>query len=146
MLFEVLTGKGLSNNVTRSGDRQAVVRQTMQEHNDLMDPAIQFPVEYSAALRMPPGPQRSALLDKLKMDAVTKEQEDPRYWNDEKPRRFVSQSSSFIGDIDYSPETNMAMVQMGDKVYPYAANPNQMTQWLNSPSMEKYYWQNFRNK
>ena len=139
MLYEVMTGKGLGNNAAKSGNRLAAERQTELEHNELLDPAVQFPVQYAEALAMPPGPARSAMLDKLKYDAEEVEKEYPKYWNDQNPRKPIAQSSSFIGNIDYSPEGNMATVTMGNHVYHYVLNPKQMADWVNSPSMEDYY-------
>ena len=37
MLFDVISGNGLSNNVLKSGDRQATYRQTQEEHDNLLD-------------------------------------------------------------------------------------------------------------
>ncbi len=76
----------------------------------------------------------------LVAQAELREAEYPKYWDDSVPRRDISQSSSFIGPIDYDPYSNMAMVQLGNKVYPYTGiDPVRMSEWLNYPSMEDYY-------
>lgn len=139
MLFEVMTGKGLSDNATKSGNRLAVERQTLSEHNDLLNPAVQFPKEYYEVMSMPPGPVKSMLLEQLKLRTEETEKDFPRYWNDEVPRKPVSQSSSFIGNINFDPNSNMANVQMGDKLYLYPMTSNEVADWLNSPSMERYF-------
>lgn len=136
--FDVMTGRGLGRNALLSGDRNAAIRQTPAQHEELLD--ITTLPDYPAFLAMPPGPQKSLMYNTLVAQAELREQEDPKYWNDVKPRRNITQSSSFIGPIDYDQNSNMAMVQMGDKVYPYPnIDPVRMAEWLNSPSMEDYY-------
>jgi hypothetical protein len=136
--FDVMTGKGMGHNALMSGDRTAAERQTPLQHEELLD--ISSLPDYPAFLAMPPGPQKSLMYNALVAQAELRERENPRYWNDANPRKNITQSSSFIGNIDYEPDTNMAMVQMGNKVYPYAGiDPVKMAEWLNSPSMEDYY-------
>lgn len=136
--FDVMTGKGMGHNALMSGDRTAAERQTPLQHEELLD--ISTLPDYPAFVAMPPGPQKSLMYNALVAQAELRERENPRYWNDANPRKNITQSSSFIGNIDYEPETNMAMVQMGNKVYPYAGiDPVKMAEWLNSPSMEDYY-------
>lgn len=139
--FDVMTGKGLGHNALMTGDRKAVERQTPEEHMELLD--ITTLPDYPEFLALPPGPQKSLMYNALVAQAQQREMDYPRYWDDTEPRRMVSQSSSFIGPMDYDPYSNMAMVQMGNKVYPYTGlDPVRMAEWLNSPSMEDYY-QNF---
>lgn len=136
--FDVMTGKGMGHNALMSGDRTAAERQTPLQHEELLD--ISSLPDYPAFLAMPPGPQKSLVYNALVAQAELRERENPRYWNDANPRKNITQSSSFIGNIDYEPNTNMAMVQMGNKVYPYSGiDPVKMAEWLNSPSMEDYY-------
>ena len=136
--FDVMTGRGLSNNALMSGERKATERQTPIQHEELLD--ITTLPDYPAFLAMPPGPQKSLMYNTLVAQAELREQEDPRYWNDVQPRRNITQSSSFIGPIDYDQNSNLAAVQMGDRVYMYPGiDPVRMSEWLNSPSMEQYY-------
>ena len=136
--FDVMTGKGMGHNALMSGDRTAAERQTPLQHEELLD--ISSLPDYPAFLAMPPGPQKSLMYNALVAQAELRERENPRYWNDANPRKNLTQSSSFIGNIDYEPDTGMAMVQMGNKVYPYSGiDPVKMAEWLNSPSMEDYY-------
>lgn len=136
--FDVMTGKGLGHNALMSGERKAVERQTPLQHEELLD--ISSLPDYPAFVAMPPGPQKSLMYNALVAQAELRERENPRYWEDSIPRRNVTQSSSFIGPVDYEPSTGMAMVQLGNKVYPYSGlDPVKMAEWLNSPSMEDYY-------
>jgi len=136
--FDVMTGRGMGHNALMTGDRTAAERQTPLQHEELLD--ISSLPDYPAFVAMPPGPQKSLMYNALVAQAELRERENPRYWNDANPRKNITQSSSFIGNIDYEPNTNMAMVQMGNKVYPYAGiDPVKMAEWLNSPSMEEYY-------
>lgn len=136
--FDVMTGRGLGHNAMLSGDRKAAERQSLNEHESLLD--ITTLPDYAKVMAMPPGPARAAAMQMLQAQAELREQEYPRYWNDTVPRRNISQSSSFIGPIDYDQNTNLAAVQMGDKVYMYPnLDPVRMSEWLNSPSMEDYF-------
>lgn len=134
--FDVMTGRGLGNNTLMSGDRKATERQTPLEHEELLD--ITTLPDYPTFLAMPPGPQKSLMYNALMAQAELREQEDPRYWNDTMPRRNITQSSSFIGPIDYDQNSNLATVQLGDRLYVYPLDNQQMSEWLNSP-MERYY-------
>lgn len=134
--FDVMTGRGLGNNVLMSGDRTATERQTPAQHEELLD--ITTLPDYPAFMAMPPGPNKSLMYNALVAQAELREQEDPRYWNDSMPRRNITQSSSFIGPIDYDQNTNLATVQLGDRMYVYPLDNQQMSEWLNNP-MERYY-------
>lgn len=134
--FDVMTGRGLGNNVLMSGDRKATERQTPLQHEELLD--ITTLPDYPTFLAMPPGPQKSLMYNTLIAQAELREREDPRYWNDSIPRRNITQSSSFIGPIDYDQNSNLATVQLGDRMYVYPLDNQQISEWLNSP-MERYY-------
>lgn len=137
MLFNILTGAGLSNNVLKSGDRQAAFRQTPAEHEELLD-YTNLP-GYREVMEMPIGYPQLAALGRLKLQAELREQESPKYWLDEYPRRNISQSSSWVGDIDYDPYSNAMQVQLGNKIYSYYKTPDQVAEILNSPSIgEKF--------
>lgn len=137
MLFELLTGRGLSDNSAKGGDRRATEMQTEREHADLLD--IRNLPDYQVWKAMPPGPAKSALLMRIKLEAEEMEKGYPKYWKEDKvPRRTISQSSSWVGDINYEPRTNTAYIQMGDKVYTYpGVSPEGMARLLNSPSIGK---------
>lgn len=136
MIFQVLSGQGLGNNAMKGGNRRAVSRQTQHEHDTYLDPKIQFPEQYRMAMGMP-EPMRSTLLRQLDEAAVEYEKNEiPEYWDDNQPRRPVMQSSSWVGNIDYNPESREAIVHVGDKAYTYVnVEPQDMARLLNAPSI-----------
>ena len=136
MLFDIITGKGLSNNVLKSGDRLAAERQTPLEHEELLDER-NLP-GYREAMMLQ-GPARLMAIQQLRAQAALREAEYPKYWDDQYPRRDISQSSSWVGDIDYDPYSNVMQVQLGNKVYTYSKSPDQVAQIVNSPSLGGYF-------
>jgi len=132
MLFDIITGKGLGSNVLKSGDRQATFRQTPQEHEELLDERTIPGYQEAMALQ---GPARLFAIQQLRAQAALREAEYPKYWDDEYPRRPIDQSSSWVGDINYDPYSNVAQVQLGNKVYSYSMSPNRIAEILNSPSI-----------
>lgn len=136
MLFDILTGAGLSNNVLKSGDRQAAFRQTPAEHEELLDER-NLP-GYREAMLLE-GPARLMAIQQLRAQAALREAEYPKYWDDQYPRRNISQSSSWVGDIDYDPYSNSAQIQIGNKVYSYYRTPDQIAEMVNSPSLGSYF-------
>lgn len=136
MLFNILTGAGLSNNVLKSGDRQAAFRQTPAEHEELLDER-NLP-GYREAMLLE-GPARLMAIQQLRAQAALREAEYPKYWDDQYPRRNISQSSSWVGDIDYDPYSNAMQVQLGNKIYSYYKTPDQVAEILNSQSIGKKF-------
>ena len=138
MLFNVLTSKGGTCNALKSGDRLATQRQTQAEHNKLLD--ISSLPEYKVVMSMPPGPQRVMAIRALNVKAQLMEKEYPKYWNDEYPRRPITQSSSFIGDVNYDPYSQVMNVEVGNRTYSYPSqSPNDVANFLNSNSLGRYY-------
>ena len=137
-IFNVLTSKGGTGNALKSGDRLATQRQTQAEHNKLLD--IRSLPEYTAVMSMPPGPQRQMAIRALNAKAQLMEKEYPKYWNDEYPRRSISQSSSFIGDVNYDPYSQVMNLEVGNRTYSYPSqSPNNVANFLNSNSLGSYY-------
>jgi len=132
MLFDIITGNGLGSNILKSGDRQATFRQTPQEHEELLDERT-IP-GYQEAMTLQ-GPARLFAIQQLRAKAALREAEYPKYWDDQYPRRPIDQSSSWVGDINYDPYSNVAQVQLGNKVYSYSMSPNRIAEILNSPSI-----------
>ena len=132
MLFDIITGNGLGSNILKSGDRQAAFRQTPQEHEELLDER-NLP-GYREAMTLQ-GPARLIAIQQLRAQAALREAEYPKYWDDEYPRRPIDQSSSWVGDINYDPYSNVAQVQLGNKVYSYSMSPNRIAEIINSPSI-----------
>ena len=138
MLFNVLTSKGGTGNALKSGDRLATERQTQAEHNKLLD--ISSLPEYQVVMAMPPGPQRVMAIRALNAKAQLREREYAKYWNDEFPRRSVSQSSSWVGNIDYDPYSKVMTVNLGDESRAYPnQSPKNVSDFLNSNSLGRYY-------
>ena len=138
MLFNVLTSKGGTGNALKSGDRLATQRQTQAEHNKLLD--ISSLPEYQVVMSLPPGPQRVMAIRALNAKAQLMEKEHPKYWNDEYPRRPITQSSSFIGDVNYDPYSQVMNVEVGNRTYSYPSqSPNDVANFLNSNSLGSYY-------
>lgn len=138
MKFNVMNGNpSLAGNALLAGDRRAAERQTQQEHDALLD--ITTLPDYQKVLMMPPGPQKSLAIAALNAEAELREASYPKYWNDQNPRRPLYQSSSFVGDVDEDPASNILTVRLGDKTYTYAAPPQQAADFVNAPSMGKYF-------
>lgn len=138
MLFNVLTSKGGTGNALKSGDRLATQRQTQAEHNKLLD--IRTLPEYQVVMSMPPGPQRVMAIRALNAKAQLMEKSSPKYWNDEYPRRPITQSSSFIGDVNYDPYSQVMNLEVGNRTYSYPSqSPNDVANFINSNSLGRYY-------
>lgn len=138
MLFNVLTSKGGTGNALKSGDRLATQRQTQAEHNKLLN--IRTMPEYTVVMSMPPGPQRQMAIRALNAKAQLMEKEFPKYWNDEYPRRPITQSSSFIGDVNYDPYSRVMNVEVGNRTYSYPSqSPKDVSNFINSSSLGRYY-------
>lgn len=136
MHFDVMSGiPSLAGNALKGGDRTAAERQTQFEHDSILDER-NLP-EYPAVLMMPAGPHRDLALNALKAEAMRREADLPKYWNDQYPRRPITQSSSWISGIEYDPVTNYAQMQTRDgKTYGYGGiDPTQMANIINSQSI-----------
>lgn len=136
MHFDVMSGiPSLAGNALKGGDRTAAERQTQFEHDSILDEK-NLP-EYPAVLMMPAGPQRDLALNALRAEAMRREADLPKYWNDQYPRRPITQSSSWISGIDYDPVTKYAQMQTRDgKTYGYGGiDPTQMANIINSQSI-----------
>lgn len=136
-IFNVLTSKGGTGNALKSGDRLATERQTQSEHDKLLD--ISSLPEYQAVMAMPPGPQRDMAIKALNAEAQLMEKEYPKYWNDEYPRRPISQSSSWVGNVQYDPSSQVMNIQLGNKTYSYPnVSPEGAARFLNSDSLGRF--------
>lgn len=137
MLFNVLTSQGGTGNALKSGDRLATERQSQSEHDKLLD--ISSLPEYQMVMSMPPGPQRDMAIKALNAEAQLMEKESPKYWNDEYPRRPISQSSSWVGNVQYDPSSQVMNIQLGNKTYSYPnVTPEGAARFLNSDSLGRF--------
>lgn len=111
MLFNVLTGAGLSHNIGRSGNPLARQMQTLAYRRSLLPSLPARWVEdlderelYEAVMSMPPGPARQQAYIEL-----INERSRPEYWyGDTSPRDpSLKSSSSWVGSIQYDPTTKV---------------------------------------
>lgn len=136
MKFKVNTGAGLDDNVMKAGNRDATRRQTEFEHNQLLDittlPSYKF---YEA---LPEGPRKELARRQLMRQAIKREQEEAKYWDDETPREPIFQSSSWVGDIDYDPYANLITVALGNGTTKATyGNEKNAADYVNAPSIGK---------
>lgn len=114
MKFNVTTEKFLAGNALKSGDRNATRMQSKDEHDKLINPERQ--PEYLIISKMPPGPAKEAAIAELIAECKLREAEGAKYWtDDERPRRPIAQSSSWIGDITFDPRSNLITIALGEK-------------------------------
>lgn len=137
MLYTVLSGKGLGGNILKGGDRKAAERQTQEEHDNLLD--IKNLPGYSRFLALPPGPAKTLALKSLEMEAEENERTNPKWWMDERPRREITQSSSFINGVSVDPNSNMGTVQIKDRIYVYPMTTQQASEMVNSDDLGRYF-------
>lgn len=137
MLFQVLTNPALTANAMKAGNRRAAERQTTTEHEALLD--IRSLPGYNAILRLAPGPQRMLAEAALRAQADARERAEIKYWDDEHPRGFLTQSSSWVGNVDYDPYSQVMNVNLGGKTYTYPnVSPEGVAKFLNSESLGKF--------
>lgn len=76
---------------------------------------------------------------------VRGEQEEmlnPRYWNDQYPRRGNTNafaSSSWIDEIEYLPDMGLAIMKTDGREYYYPMTARQVGNWVTSNSLGQYY-------
>ncbi len=137
MIFQVLTNPALTANAMKAGNRRAAERQTTTEHEALLD--ITTLPGYVETLRMPLGPARQLAVAALRAQADARERAEIKYWDDEHPRGFLTQSSSWVGNVDYDPYSQVMNVNLGGKTYTYPnVSPEGVAKFLNSGSLGKF--------
>lgn len=147
MLFEVLTGNGLSNNANRSGPKDATYMQSPSLHRTLLDPMhyADLAPEYVAAMKMPESPIKRSILAYLQSKAEAYERVNPKYWvdgNEQRPDH--TNSSSWVGNIRYEPPKTgvgfgTAYINIGGREYSYpGVSPQGMVNLLNAPSLGRF--------
>ena len=131
MRFDILQTPGLEGNFLKSGDRDAVDRQTASEHEAALD--ITTLPDYPLYLQT----RNPVLLEMLKAQAAQREADLTKYWDDEVPRKPVAQNSSFVQNIQYDPYTqNMTATLDKGRTVSYAGkSPSQVAEILNSTSI-----------
>lgn len=146
--FQVVTGPALSHNALLSGMPIARQKQTADQHRALLDiKTVPGYRKYLTLRRTNP-----ALADIMKrglvIQAIEREKKDPRYWdNDKFPRRPVKSSSSWIGTVNYDPNTRNMMVRIGNKFYTVPGQHSlQVKAFLESPSLGRYFNQHYKHR
>lgn len=94
--------------------------QTQEEHNELLN-------KYYAQRKTDP---------QWKEKGLEEEKKSPHYNSkDVKPRTDLGARSSVIKGIAYDPNSNLAMLMMGNKWYTYSATPEQFQKYLSAGSL-----------
>ncbi len=137
--FPVRTGAAYTRNALFSGVSDTRLGQSPMEHRKLLD--IRTLPEYRTVLSLPPQARQAALV-RLRTLAELREKQYPKYWKDSRPRadrrgiRPLS-SSSFLGDIDYG--AGVARVRVGHGLHSYPMSQMRLKQFLESPSLGRFY-------
>lgn len=143
MKFDILNGdKSFSSNALLGGDREATKRQTVEEHNALLDP---YTTDTGMAIFAAPPAVRPLILQKAIEEAEEREAESPHYWEDEEPRRPITQSSSWVGNTEYNPTTSITTIALGKngKTIARYTSAEQMDSMVNAPSIGRFVLSNF---
>lgn len=133
MRFDILQTPGLEGNFLKSGDRDAVDRQTASEHEAALDITTLPDYPLYVSTRNP------VLLEMLRAQAAQREANLSKYWDDQVPRKPVSQNSSFVQTINYDPYSQhmTAVLDNGRTVSYGGKSPSQVAEILNSTSIGK---------
>ena len=91
-----------------------------------------------------PYQQFIARLQVTNPGAATIEKNSPQEWRPAKASVYYTNtperaSSTFVRNIRYLPQSQIAFVRLGNSQYWYGMTPRQMSQWLTSNSLGKYY-------
>jgi hypothetical protein len=133
MRVDIVAARGLGNNVLKSGNREALERQSQADHDALLDIST-LPAygEYLAA----PANLKPILLAALEAQARAREADYVKWWEDQEPRVPVSQSSSWVGGANYDPYSQNLTLKEGNRYKSYAGiSPERFAQILNSNSI-----------
>lgn len=119
--FGVVKGPS-SNSLLKRYNSEAAKKQSLEDES------------LEAMLRMETGNPDLQITDKY------------NEYEDEKPRKPLTPSSSFIEGIKYFPSMNKAVITIGGVDYSFdpghgnGFSPDEMARFLNSPSLEDYLW------
>lgn len=114
------------NGLLNRGAREAAYRQTPVQHQRMLDKYIK-PGMTPAQVML--AQTRGAQLEKL----------NPRYWDDQVPRRPLNPSSSWIDEIEYMPDLGLAVMKTAGREYYYPMTARQVGNWVTSDSIGSYY-------
>lgn len=126
-------GDATRNALLNGAARQAAYRQTQLQHdryaNKYVRPGMS-PMEIMLAQAR--GEQEERL--------------NPRYWDDQEPRRPLNPSSSWIDEIEYLPDMGLAIMHTGGREYYYPMTARQVGNWVTAPSIGSWYNRNIKLK
>lgn len=126
-------GDATRNALLNVGAREAAYRQTPLQHQRMLDKYI----------RPGMGPAELAL---AQIRGEQLEKLNPKYWDDQEPRRPLSPSSSWIDEIEYLPDLGIAMMRTGGREYYYPMTARQVGNWVTSDGIGEYYNRNLKIK
>ena len=111
-------------------NRDAAYRQTEQEHEDTLRQYVK------------PGMTTEDLVNAM-ADGMAAEEEMSEYWLDDFPREDFNPGSSWIRQLDYYPEGNMAVMttDRGDQ-YAYPMDSDMMGDWVTDRNGIGEYYNN----
>lgn len=121
------------NGAHGSPNKEAAFRQTPKQHSDMLNKfkrAGMSPAQLMLAQRQ--GEQ----LERL----------NPRYWNDQVPRRDLRPQSSWIDEVEYLPDLGLGVMKTKGREYYYPMTAVQAAHWMLAPSVGRWYNQKFKLK
>lgn len=124
--------------MTRNGARnspvkEAAYRQTAKQHKDMLD-------KFKKAGMSP------AQLMLAQVQGEQLERLNPRYWNDDRPRRDLRPQSSWIDEVEYLPDLGLGVLKTKGREYYYPMTAVQAAHWMLAPSLGRWYNEKFKLK
>lgn len=118
---------GTRNMLLNLSNKEAAYRQSPTEHEELLhqfERPGQTPLERMLAVEQ----------------GELAEQSVPKYWNDEKPRRDIGGSSTFIEEVEYIPTLGLAVITTRNgKKYFYPKNDKEVGDLVTSNDIGSEY-------
>ena len=120
-----------TRNALQNGE--AAYRQSQAEHDELLhkyERPGQTPQEKLLAA------EKGELEEKL----------NPKYWDDDIPRRDLNATSSWVDHIEYLPSLGIAILHNEGKQYYYPMTSKEVGDWMNSDSIGSYFDKNVKSR
>lgn len=119
-------GQGTRNVLLNRENSDAAYRQSLEEHEEALN-------QFKKPCMLP---QQELIAI---MDGEIAEKELPKYWDDNVPRLDLGGSSSWIDGIEYMPDLGIAIMNTNGREYYYPMTPDEVGDWITSPSLGSYY-------
>jgi len=126
-------GFGTRNALLNNSNSEAAYRQDPVEHDKMIHKYEQ------------PGQSPAELLAAAEK-GLEEEKANPKYWDDEFPRRDINESSSWIDEIEYLPSLGIVVMKTNGNEYYYPMTANEVGDWITSDSLGGYYNRNVKLK